>query len=496
MYRKQRLRIPEPTTYVINLADFSKGINREVDENLLSANYAQNAYNVRTEDKSLKNGYGFKPLSMPNSALPNVENVFQVPSGVAPLALWEQQVADKNGKRARILMLYGSNKKFYYTLTYGLSNQFMDSEITFNQTPMLLSYVYNGLETAVMASPEDPLMLWNGSTPQVSDSNLHLNSLCCHYERLFAGTSDNLSRVRFSKDFEILNWTEQGDNGGFIDLADERGAVRKVISFNDYVYVVRDFGISRISAYGDQSDFSVTHINLTSNHIYANTASLCGDCIIMLTSDGLHYVVDSKLYKYDFKINSMIDKSKLEYATACYFNGKYYLAISLNFNDGVSVGCENETDFHNNALIEFDINTQKINIIRGVDICSLCPIVFDKFNKLAVCFHGQMSGTLGELCEGGTMIGQALPKAWATPMSDLGINKRKLVRSIKLCTDTDLDIIVKSEWEQQKLKAYASPHQQELHCNVVGDRVGVEIKTNSNTLYLSNPQIVVDAFVD
>ena len=491
MYKKRRIKTYSPRTYTFNLADFSRGMNKEIDENLLNMNYAKLAYNVKTDDKSLKQGYGIQEFSLPNNVF-DKQNYFKVPDGVQALGLWCCKVADTKGNLEDLLLLYGSDKKMYCAFAYGPAEMFLDTEVTLNAKPSILSYVYNGLETVVMTSPQDPLYTWNGSAPTASEKALHLSSICCHYERLFASSSDEKNRVRFSEDFNILNWEETSQAGGFIELVDERGHINKVLSFNDYVYILRDYGISRLSAYGDQSEFAITHLNLSSNKIYANTACLCGDRIIMLTKDGLKYIVGSTLYDFDFKINNIINKDKISFANACYYDNKYYLAINLNFEDDEKIGCENEIDYKNNALLEFDIQSRKLNILRGVDISHMCAVKVNDVNKLAFCFNGENASTLGELCDSGNLFEEKLPKCWTTPTSDLGINKKKVINNIRLLTNQALTLTLFSEKETKTIKVNPSKYVQQLQTNLIGYRIGLKIFTNENELDISNLTVELD----
>ena len=325
---------------------------------------------------------------------------------------------------------------------------------------------------------------------------MHLTSICCHYERIFATSADEKKRVRFSQDFDILNWEETSQEGGFIELVDERGDLRKAISFNDYVYLIRDYGISRLSAYGDQSQFSITHLHWANSKIFASTAELCSDRIIFLTQEGLKYVYGAQIYDYDFKINSMIDKENIANSIACYYDGKYFLATRLIFDDNEKIGCENEDDFKNNALIEFDLKTRKLNIMRGIDISHICPIAFENTNKLVFCFNGENSDKLGEFDESGAFFESALPKKWTTPLSDLGLSKNKVMKNVKLLTQSPLSVTVFSEKECQNVKVNASSKVQDIPVNIVGFRVGIEFSTSENQLNLSNPIITLDTLED
>lgn len=495
MYKKRILKTYNQYSYTFSLSDFSRGVNKEIEENLLNINYAQSAYNVKTDDKSLKNCYGISNFSMPNSIF-DKENIFKVPQGVKPLGVWTCKVMNSEGKIDDLMILYGDNKKLYFSFLYGPTDQFFDTGVELNAKPSILHYVYNGLDSIVMTSPSDPLYVWNTSTPQPSDKGLHLTSITSHYERIFATSSDEKRRVRFSQDFDILNWGETSQEGGFIELVDERGDLKKAISFNDYVYLIREFGISRLSAYGDQSDFSITHLHSSNSKIYDNTAVLCGDRIIYLSQEGLKYIYGSATYDYDFKINSMVDKENISHSTACYFNGKYYLATRLNFDDNSKIGCENEENYKNNALIEYDLKTQKLNIMRGIDISHLCPVAYENKNKLVLCFNGEKGGQLGQLDEYGAIFEEKIEKKWQTPMSDLGLYKVKVVKLIKLLTKHNLKLKVFSENESQIVQVNASPKMQEIPINVVGFRIGVEISTTENLLNISNPIIKLDSLED
>ncbi len=496
MYNKRTTNLYTPASYTVSLNDFSRGVNSEVDENLLNMNYATTAYNVNFVDKSLKSGHGIKELELPHFLGGGLTFSYTLPENTDPLALWSIKVTYNTGVQEDLLLLYCSDKKLYYTMYYDINDVFYDSQVSLEAKPVILPYLYNGKHCAVICSPEDSMYIYNGTTTPVdSNKSIHLSSMCSHYERIFASSSDNTTEIRFSKDFDITNWEESSDAGGFIQLVDERGNINKVISFNDYVYIIRDFGISRLSAYGDQSEFSITHINLSSNKIYANTAVLCGDRIIMLSTSGLHYCTGSTLYKYDFKIHSLINKDYIKYASACYYGGKYYLATRIDFDDGLQIGCEAEQGYQNNVLIEFDLDKQNVNITRGVDICSMCPAYYEDTQKLLFLFHGAQKTKVGELTDDGLLFGQNFTKCWSSPLSDLGSDKRKAVKSIKLKTNDALTLKIKSDEEEQTIEVLPSNKTQTVLCNVVGTRIGVEFVA-SGQLNISNPTLTVDYLED
>lgn len=493
-YNKNKLR-QNSKSYTYSLSDFSKGVNRDIDENALSMDYAHIAYNVKYKDKSLKQGHGFKDLTTP-SVIEGMTLTFQAPSvNAKPLRIWNTHITSENsGTERDILLIYCDDGYMYKSFMPNASASYTKIFTAhFTSIPTVINYKYNGKYVSVICSPTDDMYLWNlDTTPVKSTKNLHLTSLCSHYERLFATTSTNKRQVRFSKDFDITNWEETSDAGGFIELVDDRGNINKVLSLNDYVYLIRDFGISRLSAYGDQSEFSVTHICQTSNVIYANTATVCGDRIVYLATDGLYYCVGSSVYKYNIKINDLFDKTALSTACACYYDGKYYLSARMNFDDGKNISCESETDYKNNVLVEFDLQSQKLNITRGVDICAMAAFVFDGWQRLAVLFNGANNQKVGQLTDDGKLFNVATKKCWQSPATDLSSLATKSVRSITLISPTDVEITIKTEQESQTLHVLGSEKLQKIVCNVKGVKISIAIESNSPTLYISNLSLDID----
>ena len=75
-----------------------------------------------------------------------------------------------------------------------------------------------------------------------SDSD---TSMDIHYERLFVTTTNEKSKVLFSDDLDPTLWSIDLSEAGFIEMVDERGALNRVISFNDYLYIFRDYLAAR-----------------------------------------------------------------------------------------------------------------------------------------------------------------------------------------------------------------------------------------------------------
>ena len=96
-----------------------------------------------------------------------------------------------------------------------------------------------------------------------------------------------MNTLWFSDDLDPTNWNISLDEAGFVEMADENGALLKVLSFFNYVYVFRSYGITRFYATGEQSRFSLMHLFVSSDRIIGDTVCVCGARILFLTQRGL-----------------------------------------------------------------------------------------------------------------------------------------------------------------------------------------------------------------
>ena len=110
--------------------------------------------------------------------------------------------------------------------------------------------------------------------------------MCVHGERLFLTDSSNHNSLWFSDDFDPTNWNVSLSEAGFIDMIGEKGRLLKVISFGGYIYVFRSYGITRVTAYGNQKSFSVADLFVSSGKIRGESITVCGDCVLFFASDG------------------------------------------------------------------------------------------------------------------------------------------------------------------------------------------------------------------
>jgi len=263
----------------------------------------------------------------------------------------------------------------------------------------------------------------------------------------------------------------------------------KIVSFNDSLYIFREYGIDRLVAYADQNDFQIIPLFTSSNRIYTDTIKVCGDRIMFLASDGIYYFSGLSTQKYNLNINSLFEKKYNDNAKASYYNGKYYLACRLDMDDDL-VGCE-LGEYTNNILLELDIKSGYLNILRGYDIVNVQTVNTKIESKLVVCVRHDGHYRLGQVSKCGNVFGVATTKVWKSPMSSFGYSMRyKLLKSITLSSINNVEICVRTEDVVRKYSIPAGA----VHTiipNLKAKEFAIDFVSNDIDVNISNPQVEV-----
>jgi len=485
------------TNAKINFTNFEKSMNTETDESLLPYKQAKMSYNFNVKKGALTNGYGFSELQLPNFYDENFRTI--IPPASPVKKLWHYKYFDTTlNKPSHALVMYCENGDIQTCLFYDDSpfcRTILQSVLS-SSIPNAINYKLNSVDSMIFSSESDGVWKYarNHVCEKVEDAP-HIKSMCLHYERLFAVVGGERNRLAFSANLDPTDWSQDLSSGGFIEMQDERGALAQVVSFNDYVYVFRDYGVSKVSAYGDQTDFSVSHLFVSSVKLYGNTVTVCGNKILLLARDGLHSFDGYSTQKLNLGIDSLFKGVENDNACGVYYNNKFLLACRLNFADGEKVGCENyEAGYVNNALIELDLSNGDLSITRGVDIASMLVLDDEKFTKVVACFNGEHAGKLGELNETGIVFGTPLAKKWVSPKSNMGYpTKIKHIKECLIKTKSDCKVKIATEKQTKEFNVLGKDTSQRILLNMSGEQIEVGFETSSaEQIHISCPQIIVE----
>lgn len=459
---RRYLNVRKKSESRLTVSDFTAGLELTLDESVLSAAQARECYNFDFSDGTLKDGYG----------LSEIDEL----SGLNVRALW--RFRRFTGVWEELLICYLADGRLYYKKEGCELTRL--GELTLTSVPSFIDYRLNGEDVALICSPTSGMYVWNGTDePYRVENAPAITSLALHGERLFVTVDGEKNSVWFSDDLDPTNWDASLSGGGFIQLIDERGSLNRVISFLGYVYVFRSYGITRISALGAQSDFSVSNLFVSGGEIYPDTVALCGDVVLFLASDGLYAFDGVSTHKLLKNIAPLFEKK--ENSAAAYSDGKYYLSFGFTPDDE-PVGCEENESFVNNAMLVYDLSSGAYYLSRGVDV---------------VRFFGSSQGIIAVTSDGraasieknGSLFGRALKKKWSIPRTALSDERRKLVREIYISTATPLTVTMRSDEGSRAIAFDGGTGVQRKKTFFEGRSLGFELVCRSSGAFIARPSI-------
>lgn len=480
------LTFPPEKQISLSASNFSYGPSSTYSGDNTNFNFAREIENFDFSSGELRNGIGFKNLTsclneeQGNSTLANDLDGIGDVVRVFHFYKYNQITNCRDDKLIFVNHLY---QVFYINLYSQNKTLYSLRNITFTSLPVAVRYRLNGEDVILFSSETDNMVVWNGTDQpyEVLDSP-KISSMVIHYERLFATVDKEKSAVWFSDDLDPTSWTVSLDEAGFIELIDERGALEKVISFSDYLYIFREYGISRLTAFASQTSFSANNLFVSSGKIYSSSACVCGDKILFLANDGI--------YKFDglntTKILTNISNNLLgidnSNAMACYHNGKYYLACNYKFASAVE-----------SALLVINIDTLKLeSILRGVKVNYLTSLNTDILSGVIALTNYQNDQTdITMICDDGAYLSVPLKKVYCSQTTFLSYpDKKKTLKKILLNTKGDIDLFISNGLTEEKIFVKGSPLPQILRVNIPLYEFAYKIESNNQICNIKNIKFI------
>lgn len=462
-----------PSIKKVTLNTFSQGVNGEVDENLLTVSYAKYSYNFNYESGVLTNSVGVDYLDYEG-------NRYALPKGVYPIKIYFYDRYDVIlGKKDERLIVYASDKAFYYIKLTNSDGFKLFDGLTMENAPKGINYNYDGQDVFILSKDGEGLIIINGDEYQDVELTPSVSSMCMHAERLFITTKTDKKTVWFSDDFDPSNWQISIDKAGYITLEDDLGDMLNVLSFHGYVYLFRSYGISVITAYGNQEEFYTNSISVSHGRIYENTPTDCGDYVIYLTDDGLYRFNGSTSTKIMTEIDNYIVNA--ENAKGCFSGGKYYLICDMKFeNDDVERG-----------VLVYDVKSKQSHILRYIPIIDFCKLNGETRRILA---SAKNVNEILILNDSGKFLNKTLRKVWQSAFSDFQIDKKRK-RLEKMSVDIEGNIYLKIQTESQsKLFLLKGRGRKEIFPNLLGDKFSFTISSNYSKVKVSKPILYFSYF--
>lgn len=438
--RALRIRPSKKTTVAILQPG---AINNLTGGNAGGSSYAEFSYNFDASDKTLKSGSGAKEFL---SGLTHT-----------PLAIYHFKREDPvTGAADDRLIAMCDDGKFYESKLGSAAFSVIEN-LEFSSPPIGVCYNYNGEDCIIFAKSSLGAYIYDGETVTEIDGAPPISSACIHYERLFA-TADGGKSLWFSDDFDPMNWSVSLTEAGFIDMSGRSGEALKVLSFSDALYVFRSYGITRVTAYGDQTQFSVSDLFLSSGKIMRDSVTYCGDRILFMATDGF----------YSFngitatKILSGLDKT-LDYGYSGvkgqFYNGKAYFLVRAKYAGAIY-----------DCMLVLNVLSGDCYLEYGMDVKDLCLIGGKEVYALAMLCGDDK--TVYRQDDEDEFKSEPLKKLWKSKFCDFSVRRgKKVLRKVSLYTATDITLTVDG-----------------------GERVAVYSITGGKSVKAVSPNMLADEF--
>jgi len=476
-----------------------KEINSDIDESLLTLDVSPMTYNFDFSDGSLKDGIGFHSLRF--RCYEDDRDYFKelepLPDSLFIKGCWLFKAwgNDINVYRS-FFVVYSSSGEIFYNRLHNASTEFVKVPgLNFSTCPIAVSCRIDDEDTLIFISENEGMYSWK--FPEIVKkitSAPNLSSVCVHDNRLYATTYGEKRSILYSDSLNPIDFAIENDNAGVINLIDEFGKCNKVISFKGYLYVFRDFNITKITNYLSRDSFSVSQIFVGNSKIYDKTVCVCGDNIYYLASDGIYKFDGSSSKFVSLKLSKLFKGIDNTYAVAEFCDGYYYLSCKLNFNDGEIVDGESSSGYcYNNALLKINVLTGEFSLLRGRDVIGIYSIndVF-RSEVCALVRHANGNYRMGMLDNSGMYFEQVSTKVWRSPSTDGGIpEKDKLIKELIIETKNDLTIELSTENGVYKYFINGKNKIQRLKLNIKCKQFAFTFKSNSVDNHIKAPQILV-----
>ena len=460
------LRLKNPKSARVEFGRFH-GIDLRTDGEVGGYNKAKMSYNFSTEDGALKSTLGVVTL--------NDRFYADTLEGLSKVYFFKNCYYDKGIRDDRILIYCDSGNMYEAPLSGGKFTYV--SGLGFKNRPIGVCYNFNSKDVIIFSAEGEGIKIYDGDTvTEVLDAP-SITSMCMHSERLFVTSGGVDGALWFSDDFDPTNWNISLNEAGFIDMNDGRGDMLCAVSFAGYLYVFRSYGVSRVSAFVNQDEFSVSHLVVSCGKIIKDSVTVCGDCILFFASDGLYRFDGTTAVKissgWDSVINKYVSRMK-----GVYYDGYAYYQVGIEVEKGKLM----------QGMIKVDPYTGDCTVIYAGDIYDLA--VVDSEDEYTLLGLDLGAYTLCTFKTNAGCYGDPIQMRWYSKESDFGITSRqKNLREISFYSNTGVTLTVWVDGKENKYTVKPDKGRCRLRPNLLGSKFsflifveGVEVEISGFAL--------------
>ena len=235
-----------------------------------------------------------------------------------------------------------------------------------------VGYVFEDDDLMLFAGRGAGVYILSGSNGGQTVANaLPIRDIRTYRERVFAVVDRERPCVWFSDAFDPYDWSVSLDAGGYIYTDGSAGKVLAIVPMSDFLFVVCEYGLYRLTAYSDQSSFTLKRISSDTGRIFAKSAVVCGDSLVFAACDGVYGSDGYGVRKLTSRADKLLADAKD--VSAVFWRGKYLAC----FDDGKSAPGGGD-----GAMFALDLDSGNIDVSRGLDFASPTALRGEKDNRL------------------------------------------------------------------------------------------------------------------
>lgn len=456
-----------------------QGLVNSLDEGVTDMAHAKECINFAFDKGVLSGKIGIDAATgyyQYPSTLRHAYPTFAADKGIKKVFLYRKIT---NGQHDDRLVAHLSDSSFWYTSVFKedtwhqLITLYMDGDVD------AVNYNYNDKDMLLLSSKIDPVFAIDDSKTYVLSDAPKFSSITIHNERVFGSVNGSKNQVWFSDDFDPTNWKISPKEAGFINFADECGEVLKVASFSNYLYVFREYGIFRLTAYGDQNDFLLKKIFTDTGRIYKDSIALCGDKIMYCAENGVFAFDGYNSVRVGKEIPNIENKKTL---CASFIDDCYYIACNLS---------ENASD-GNDAIVAFNVKNGSVSVLEGMNCTWLSPVKAHNGSDMLCVFGDDNKYRLGMISESGKLFETALKKVYKSPTDTAQYPYMITVRDITLLCKYPATLRIILDGKKYERKVKGSEKLQNVIVEKSGSVLEFEIESTQENAYIAPLCVNVD----
>ncbi|MBO5776695.1 MAG: hypothetical protein J6R35_04920 [Clostridia bacterium] len=480
-------KTPKVSRVTYNVTSF-EGFDAETPANALNPRYCSYGYNIYIDNGKIKRIFGvgdpFYPMGSRDALLPSLASHAEQ---IQKIAYFRRSNPDDD-----MMLVLGAAGHVFYCNLIDPPNAFTKIDNIQNEGayPEFINYYLDGKD-CMLIFWSGGLTVFDGTSATTYDKTPALSSACIHYDRVFGVDAVDQHTLHFSAQLMPNDFTPEG-GGGSISLMDEGGKIQKIISMGGYLYLFREFSVSRLTAYANPEDYVLTGLFKTHELIVPDSIAVNNDSVTFFAGNSLYVFNGSSLRRVHSGLTALIESTA--YASSCFFNGKYYCSCKLK-TEGEQVGDEATMGIkRNNGVIVIDTLTDAEGVFRGADIIGFLPILSSKINEIFVVYGNSRVYRAGKITDDGKIYGKTLPKYWRSPRVNFNDPARvKHLRRVYIKTNTDLTVTVYQDDTESSKRAYGSMRSSyAIPFNTIGDDFCISFAGESEDFAIDSMQLVFD----